>query len=64
MELLFMSMPQIFVEQLFFTWGCEQFYMTSCQLNIKTHYYLLDFRSMYFACQELPYGKKKLNIVH
>ncbi len=61
MELLSTLMPQIFVDFLF---SLEDMNNSPCQLNIKTHYYLTYLRSMYFACQKLPCGKKKSNIVH
>jgi hypothetical protein len=43
MEVFSMFMPQVFVDQFFFIWGCDQCSIMSNQLKVETYYYLKDF---------------------
>jgi len=48
--------PQAFVDQFVFIWGCEQCTGTLDQLTIGTYYYLKDLNHVYFVCRGLHYG--------
>jgi len=56
MQVLPLLVPQAFVDQFVFIWGCEQCIRTLGQLTIGTYYYLKDLNHVYFVCQGLHYG--------
>jgi len=49
-------MPEIFVNQFVFIWGCEQCTRMLSELTLGTYYYFKDLKHVYFACQGLNYG--------
>ncbi len=56
MQVLSLLVPQAFVDQFVFIWGCEQCIKTLGQLIKRTSYYLKDLNHLYFACQGVPLG--------
>jgi hypothetical protein len=56
MQVLSLLLPQAFIDQFVFIWGCEQCTKTLGQLTTRTYYYLKDLNHMYFACQGVPLG--------
>jgi hypothetical protein len=56
MQVFPLLMPQAFVDQFVFIWGCEQCTKTLGQLIVGTYYYIKDLNHVYFACQRLHYG--------
>jgi len=56
MQVLLLLVPQTFVDQFVFIWGCEQCIKTFGQLTIGTYYYLKHLNHAYFVCRGLHYG--------
>ncbi len=56
MQVLPLLVPQAFVDQFVFIWGCEQCIRTLGELTIGTYYYLKDLNHVCFVCQRLHYG--------
>jgi hypothetical protein len=52
MQVLPLLVPQTFVDQFVFIWGCEQCTKTFGQLNTWTYYYVRDLNRVYLACWE------------
>jgi hypothetical protein len=50
MQVFLSLVPQAFVDNFYFIWGCEQCTMTLGQLTTRTYYYLKDLNRVYFAC--------------
>jgi hypothetical protein len=50
MEVFTLLLPQDFIDQFVFIWGCEQCSMTSNQLKARNYYCFKDINHMYSAC--------------
>jgi hypothetical protein len=58
LEVFPMFIPQNFLEQFVFIWGCKQCSKTFVAISSGSHYYLKDLKQMYYACHGLPYGRE------
>ncbi len=58
LEVLPMFIPNMFVDQFVFIWGCEQCSKTSGQIFPRSYYYLKDLKHVYYGCRGLLYGKE------
>ncbi len=58
LEVLPMLMLDNFVDNFFFIWGHEQCSKMSSKISLGSHYYLKDFKCVYYGCHKLSYGKE------
>jgi hypothetical protein len=58
MHVLHLLVPQTFVDQFVFIWGCEQCTKTFGQLTTRTYYYLKDLNHVHFACRGYPWDRR------
>jgi len=58
LEVFPMLMPENFMDQFVFIWGCEQCSKMASQISHRSHYYLKDLKYIYYGCCGLPYGKE------
>jgi hypothetical protein len=55
-QVLPLLVPQAFVDQFVFIWGCERCIKILGQFTTWTYYYVKDSNHVYFACWGLHYG--------
>jgi hypothetical protein len=58
LEVLPMLIPNMFMHQFVFIWGCEQCSKSFGQISPRSYYYLKDLKHENYVCRGLPYGRK------